>query len=135
MAAIRAVLNQDLSYDGTAIEGFMNQHKLEVQVEELDATNYDSVGEEIIAGVQDWTCNVTALWSSALDDAIGPDALAAPSPKKTLVSITGESIPSNDTSYTWTTNAFIDEYTITATAAGLVTADIVFGLNGNPVRA
>jgi len=135
MAAIKAVLNQDLSYDSVAIEGYMNQHKLEVQVEELDASNYDSTGEEIIAGVQDWTCSVTALWSVALDNAIGPDALTAPATKKTLVSLTGPSSPSNDTSYTWTTNAFIDEYTITATSSGLVTADISFGLNGNPTRA
>lgn len=130
--ATRALQNQDLNYNATAIESHLNSVVLEASVEELTSMDFDSTGEEVQAGVQNWTCNATGYWDSTVDGVVAPDALSAPTTLRTLISTTGEA--TNDTAWTWTTNAFIASYVITA-GRGLINIDVEFGLSGEPARA
>jgi len=127
---LKAQGNVVCTYNSQNITAYMNTASLQAAVNELDTTNLAGSGATKIAGVGNWTDEVGGLWDEALDDIIGPDAVAPPATLRTFVVTIATVV------YTWTSNSFLSNYQIQASEAmGLITWSATLSLSGAPVRS
>lgn len=132
--AVKSLTNVQVTYDGDSLEEHLSQASLEGIVAEIDVTVLSSTAGEKIAGLGNWSVPVGGFWSSVLDGYLGPDAVSPPSTLKTLVVVLGPS--GSQVTYTWTTNAFLSSYRVSAdNPGGAITWSGTLSVSGNPVRS
>lgn len=132
--AVKARTNITCTYDSLAITNYLNTVSVEAIVNAIDTTHLGSTGEEKIAGTGGWKVPVGGDWAKALDDKLGVDVVTPPSTLKTLVVVIGAS--GSQVTYTWTTNAFVGGYTVTAADPnGKLTWSGTLEVSGAPGRA
>lgn len=125
--------NCAVTYNSNAMAAKSNATTLDASTDALDDTNYSSAAAALIPGSTDWTLEQGGNWDAALDGYIGPDALTPPATMRTLTAVFGAA--GDQTTFTWTANAFISGYKIEAAPNSLITYTVNYGLNGAPVRS
>lgn len=130
--AVKTRGNVTVTYNSNALTNYLNTTSVEAIVNEIETTHFGSSGAEKIAGTGNWTVNVGGDWSSTLNGYLSPDAVSPPSTLRTLVVVIGAS--GAQATYTWTTNAFISNYTISADDPnGKITWSGTLAVSGAPV--
>lgn len=132
MAATKGAGNATVTYNSQNITAYVNSVDLQNTIAELEATNLASTGEESDAGLVNSVLRIGGDWSKALDDILGPDSL--PGTKRTAV-ITFKDSGNNTVTWTWTSNAFITNYTINTAARDKITWSAQLRLSGLGVRS
>lgn len=132
--AVKALGNVTVTYDSLDITPYLNTQSLAATIAQIDTTNLASSGDEKIAGSGSWEISVGGMWAKALDDKLGADAVTPPSTLKTLVVVIGP--VGAQVTYTWTTNAFIGNYTIDTTdPKGMIGWSGTLAVSGAPGRS
>ncbi|MFZ1755036.1 MAG: hypothetical protein WBO46_14955 [Caldilineaceae bacterium] len=122
--------NVDITYNSNALDGYLNTSSMNAVVNAIQTTDFDSTGEESIAGLPTWTASVGGPWDATLDGYLGPDAVSPPTTLRTLV------VEIDSVTYTWTANAFISGYTIDASSPSEgITWSGELTCSGVPVRS
>ena len=131
MAAVKGALNCNLTFNGTEITAHLSQADLQATVGQLEVTNLDSTGKEFLTEPTEWIINFNGFWNATLDGVVGPEAVT-PGTKRTAVIafINGAST----VTYTWTANAEVASYNITAPATGILACTGGLRLSGAPGR-
>lgn len=130
---IKALSNVTVTYNGTAITGYLNQASLQAVVNAIDTTVLNSTGATKIPGLADWTINVGGFWAKALHDVLNPDTVTPPSTMRTLIVVIGES--GSQATYTWTTSAFISNYQWSADPTTAIPWTGVLSVSGAPTMS
>ncbi len=133
MAKIKAAGHVIPTYNSNALTAFVNTASLAAALSQIDVTDFASTANEFITGFSDWTTPLGGQWDPALDAFLAPDAVT-PGTKRTF------SIAFDDgtttVTYTWTTNAEIENYTVDASSPTEgITWSCDLKLSGAPVRA
>lgn len=130
--AIKSNPNLTLSYAGTALAAYLDQASIDAVVEAVETTNLASTATETTPGNTTWSSKIGGSWAKALDDVLGPDAVT-PGTLRTCVIVVGAS--GAQATYTWTSKAFISNYTIDAKAGDTLKWSGTLNLTGSPVRS
>lgn len=132
--ATKALGNITVTYDSLNITQYLNTASIAAIIAQIDTTNLASSGDEKIAGSGAWEVSVGGMWAKALDDKLGADAVSPPATLKTLVVVVGAG--GAQVTYTWTTNAFVGNYTIDTTdPKGMIGWSGTLAVSGAPGRA
>jgi hypothetical protein len=132
--AVKTQGNITVTYNSNALQSYLNTQSIEAIVNEIDTTTLASTGMEKIPGPSGWTVNIGGFWAVALDNILGPDAVSPPSTLRTLAVVIGAS--GSTVTYTWTTNAFISNYSINASDPnGVWTWTATLAVSGVPTRS
>lgn len=110
MAFKKVAGNVTVTYNSNALTAYLNQTSLNAVVNAIDTTDFSSTGTESIAGLPTWSVAVGGHWDATLDGYLGPDAVTPPTTLRTLA------VGVDSVTYTWTTTAFIGDYTIDASS-------------------
>ena len=124
--------NVAVTFNGTAITAYCNKADLDDTIEQLEVTNLASTGKEMITGDPEWSIALEGMWEVALDTAIGVEAVTPGTKRTAVIAFTGAS---QTVSYTWTSNAEIQDYKISAQVGGFITWSATLALSGAPTRA
>lgn len=108
--ALKVAANVSVTYNSNALDAYLNTASMNAVVNAIQTTDFDSTGEESIAGLPTWTASIGGPWDATLDGYLGPDAVSPPTTLRTLA------VGISTVTYTWTTNAFISNYTIDASS-------------------
>jgi len=125
--------NVVLTYNSVNITQYCDAATLDAAVEAIETTNLASTAAETTPGDVTWTYKVGGSWAVALDAALGPDAVSPPATLRTFVAVIGAS--GSTVTYTWTTKAFIANYSIDTTAGENIKWSGTLNLTGSPVRS
>jgi hypothetical protein len=110
----------------------VDQVDLQMVVAELETTNLASTAQEFIPGLPGHTADVKITkWDKTVDDVFGADAIT---PALRTAIITFKDLSGDTITYTWTTNAFVTGYNISAAATGKVDGSPKLRLSGTPTR-
>lgn len=132
--AVKTQGNITVTYNGSALQAYLNTQSIEAIVNEIDTTTLASTGMEKIPGPSGWSVNVGGFWAKALDDILGPDAISPPATLRTLAVVIGAS--GAQVTYTWTSNAFISNYRADASDPnGVWTWTGTLAVSGVPTRS
>lgn len=124
--------NVAVTFNGTAITTYCNKADLDNAIEQLDTTNLGSSGKETISGDPEWSIALEGMWEVALDTVIGPEAVTPGTKRTAVIAFTGAS---QTATYTWTSNAEIQDYKVSAAVGGFITWTATLALSGAPTRA
>ena len=133
MAPVKAAGNVTVTYNSNEITAYLNDAQLQATIAELETTDLASTAMEYIPGFADWTCDLPfAHWDSTLDGYLYADVTSPGTLRTAVISFTD----SGDTtvSYTWTSNAFITNYTIGGGATAVLGGSTALRLVGAPNR-
>lgn len=119
-------------YNSQNITTYCDSADLDAAIEKLETTNLASTGVETITGDAEWSIGLSGMWDNALDAILGPDAVTPGTKRTASIAYTGSSAT---VTYTWTTNADIENYAIQSAVGDFIkwTADLA--LSGAPNRA
>lgn len=131
MSATKAAGNTTCTYNSNAITNYCNQVDLQGVTAELEATHFGSTGEQYDPGLSAWTVGLGGDFDNTLDGYLGPDAITSTKRTAVIGFVNGGST----ITYTWTSNAFITNYTINSQASGKQTWSAQLRLSGIPTRA
>jgi hypothetical protein len=129
--AMRGAGNAIVTYDSLSMVDNVNTSTLTNTIAELEATVLSSTAEETIAGLGSYEMQLEGFWSPTIDAKLGPDSISG---NKKTASIKYGSGAGNMVTYTWTTQAFISNYTITSPANEALGFSATLRLNGAPGR-
>lgn len=131
---VKGPKNCTFTFNGVNLTGYVDQVDLNMAVAELETTNLDSSAQEFIPGLPSYDASITVTkWDKVVDDVLGP--LVAVTPTK-VTAVIGFTDASGDTvTYTWTTQAFVTGYNLSAQATGKITSGPKVRLSGIPTRA
>jgi len=130
MAEKKVAGNVTVTYNANALTAYLNTASQNAVVNAITTTDFSDSAETNIAGLAAWSVNVGGHWDVTLDGYLGPDAVAPPATLRTLA------VGIDSITYTWTTNAFISDYTIDASAPQeSITWSGVLTASGAPSRA
>jgi hypothetical protein len=129
--AQKARSNTTVSYNSQALAAYVTQADLERTIDQLETTALADTGKTYIAGDQSNKLALSGNWTVALDAIFGVDAGSGT--KRTAVIVYTEG--ANTVTYTWTSNAEIENYSIQSPANGLRTFKCDLVLSGAPTRA
>jgi len=104
--------NISVTLNSVNITAYCNKADLDRTVGELDKTNFASSGNESDPGMTTHKINLGGLWAKAVNNVLSP-LVNTPS-KVTLVFVVGTG--GEAVTHTWTNNAFVTNYKITAGA-------------------
>lgn len=124
--------NVDLTYISTNIAQYCDAATMDAVVEAIKTTNLASTAEETTPGDATWTYKIGGPWAKALDDLLGPDAVS-PGTLRTFVAAIGAA--GSVATYTWTSKAFIANYSVDTTAGQNIKWSGTLNLTGSPVRS
>ena len=114
MAKKKVAGNVGIAYNSNALDGYLNQASINAVVNAIQTTDFDSTGEESIAGLPTWSVEVGGPWDPTLDGYLGPDAVTPPATMRNLA------VDIDTVNYDWTgtteLGAFISNYTINASS-------------------
>lgn len=131
MATKKVAGNVTVTYNSNALTNYLNTSSINAVVNVIDTTDFgDSNATTSIAGLSDWNVPIGGPWDSVLDGYLAPDLIAPPTTLRTLV------IVIDTVTFTVTTNAFIQNYTIDSSSPsdGIKwTGDLK--ISGAPVRS
>lgn len=130
---VKAAGNITVTYNSTNITQYLDTHTLEAAASEIETTNLASSASETTPGPVKWSIKVGGAWAKALDDVLGPDAVTPPTTLRTLAVVIGAS--GSQATYTWTTNAFISNYSVVSAAKDNHKWSGTLSVNGAPVRS
>lgn len=132
--ASKALGNVTVTYNSNALTGKLNQASIEAIVNAIDTTVLNDTAGKQIPGMAGWSVPIGGFWDSTLDGYLGPDAVSPPATLRTLVVVIGPS--GAQSTYTWTTNAFITNYKFGAdNVTGALTFTATLGVSGAPTRS
>jgi len=100
--------NVTVSYNSNALAAYLDQASIDAVVNAIETTNLASTGVQNIAGLPSWSVKIGGPWDLTLDGYLGPDAITPPTTLRTLT------VGIDTITYTWTANAFISAYSISA---------------------
>lgn len=110
MAQKKVAGNVGITYNSNALDAYLNTSSINAVVNAIESTNFDSTGEERIAGLAEWSVDVGGPWDPTLDGYLGPDGVSPPTTMRDL------SVDIDTVNYAWTGSedlgAFISDYTI-----------------------
>jgi len=130
--AVKGMGNFTLTYNSNALTNYCNTADLSATIEDLETTHFGSTGRESIAGIATWAISMGGDFDSVIDGYLGPDAVT-PGTKRTAA-IAFDDDGGTTVTYTWTTNAEIGDYNITATPTGKIEWSGTLRLSGAPTR-
>lgn len=133
MAAVKSEGRVTVTYNSQNITQYCNSADLQAAVDRLEVTDLASTGKEYIAGIGEWTISLGGYWDSTLDGYLAPDAVT-PGTKRTGV-IAFTDAAATTITYTWTSNAEIQDYSITSAVGGAIEWSATLALTGAPSRA
>ncbi len=132
MTARKSRGNVVVMYNSQNITAYCDSADLDAAIEKLETTNLASTGVETITGDAEWSIGLSGMWENALDAILGPDAVTPGTKRTASIAYTGSSAT---VTYTWTTNADIENYAIQSAVGDFIkwTADLA--LSGAPSRS
>lgn len=122
--------NTTVTYNSNNITSYCTSADLERAIDRLDTTNLASTGATSIAGDETNTIRLQGNWRAALDAILAPDVGSGT--KRTAVIAYADG--ASTVTYTWTSNAEIENYSIASPANGLRTFSCDLMLSGAPTR-
>ncbi len=132
MAARKSRGNVTVTYNSNALTNYTNQAELGMAVDRIETTHFGSSGAESIAGDTTYTIPLGGDWDNTLDGYLAPDALTPGTKRTAVIAFVGST---QTVTYTWTTNAEIQDYTISGQVGGKLTWKATLALSGAPSRA
>jgi len=137
---IKANSNVRVRYGTTGslsnITAYLNEFELATTISEIETTNLASTTQTYIPSMAEYSLSLSGDWLTAFDEIFGPDVVS-PAMKTVEIAMVNPNIsPNNDVvTYTWTNNAFITGYNISASSGDKVTHSATLRLSGPPVRS
>ena len=131
--ARKSLGNVVVTYNSVNITAYCDKADLSAAVERLDTTNLASTAKESIAGDAEWNISVGGQWATALDTALAPDAITPGTARTASIAFNGGS--GANVTYTWTSKAEIQDYTVTSAAGSFIGWTGTLALSGAPTRA
>lgn len=129
MAARKGRGNTTVSFNGTALTNYCNSAELSMAVDRLEATHFGSTAAETIAGDTTYSISLAGDWDAALDTALAPEAITTGVKRTAVIAFVGSS---QTVTYTWTSLAEIQDYTISSGASDKITFSATLALAGTP---
>jgi hypothetical protein len=131
--AVKAEGNVTVTYNSNAITAYCNSADLAATIAALDATDFASTGKEYVNDTPEWSISLSGHWDSTLDGYLAPDAITPGTKRTGVIAFTDSG--STTVTYTWTSNAEIADYTVSASTGALITWSGTLRLSGAPVRS
>lgn len=124
--------NVTCTFNGNALTNYMNQAELSDTIDQIETTHFGSTGAESITGDPEWSLSLSGDWEPVLDGYLGPEAVTPGTRRTAVLGLVGAS---STVTYTWTSLAEIQNYSISAQVGGKITWSATLMLSGAPVRA
>jgi hypothetical protein len=121
--------NVTVTFNSVALTNYTTQAELSMTVDRIETTHFGSTGAESIAGDTAYKIPLSGDWDVALDTAIAPEAITTGTQRTAVIVFTGAS---QAVTYTWTSKAEVEEYSVSADASGKITWSATLILNGAP---
>lgn len=121
--------NTSVTFNSVDITNYCNTADLEMTVDRLETTHFGSTGAESIAGDTTFSISVGGDWEVALDTALAPEAITTGTLRTAIIAFDGAS---QTVTYTWTSLAEIESYSISSAASDKITWSGTLTLNGAP---
>ena len=131
--AVKSEGNAVVTYNSNNISAYCNQADVQATIDQLDSTNLASTAKESVTGFGEWSISIGGQWDSTIDGYLAPDAVT-PGTKRTC-SIAYTDSGSTTVTYTWTSNAEIQDYAISSATGALISWTATLMLSGAPSRA
>lgn len=128
--AVPARGNTTVVFNSVNITQYLSTATLRQVAERLDTTNLASTAKEGEAGDVEYSIPLAGNWAAALDTALAPEV--GTGTKRTAVITFSDG--SDDVSYTWTSNAEVQEYQVEAAVGGFIKWTGTLVLSGAPSR-
>jgi len=132
MAARKGRGNTTVTYNSTALTNYCNSAELSMTVDRLEATHFGSTAAETIAGDSTYSISIGGDWDTALDTVLAPETITTGTKRTAVIAFSGAT---QTATYTWTSNAEVQDYTITSGASDKITFSATLVLSGAPTRA
>ena len=132
MTARKARGNVTVTYNSNAITAYLDSADLEATIDQLETTNLASTAAESTAGDPSWSISVSGMWDNAIDAILAPDAVTPGTKRTAVVTYVGST---GTVTYTWTANAEIANYKISAKVGDKISWSGELALSGAPNRA
>lgn len=130
---VKGSKNCTFTLNSVELTAYVEQVDLNMAVAELETTNLDSSAQEFIPGLPSYDASITVTkWDKVVDDVLGPLAIT---PAKVTAAIAFKDASGDTITYTWTSEAFVTGYGISAAATGKIGSSPTVRLSGVPTRA
>lgn len=134
MAGVKAAGNATVTYNSNNVTAYINDATLQMAIDELETTNLASTGKEFIPGMGDYTIDLPfAYWDSTLDGYLYADAITPGTLRTAAIAYTDSG--GTTVTYTWTSKAFVTNYSIGGGATAVLGGSAALRLVGAPSRA
>lgn len=131
---IKANNNVRVKYNGNIITEYLNEFELASTISEIETTHLASTTQTYIPSMAEYSLSLSGDWRSAFDAIFGPDTVT-PILRDVVISFSnGSGLANSAVSYTWTANAFITGYNISASSGDKITHSATLRLSGPPAR-
>lgn len=131
MAARKGRGNTTLTFNSVALTNYTNSAELSMEVDRLETTHFGSTGAEDIAGDTSYSISLGGDWDAAVDTALAPEAITTGTKRTAVLAFVGSS---QTVTYTWTSNAEIQDYQISSGVGDKITFSATLALSGAPSR-
>jgi len=129
---VKGPKNCTFTLNAVNLTAYVEQVDLNMTVAELETTNLDSSAQEFIPGLPSYDVSIgVTRWDKVVDDVLGPLMIA---PAKVTAAIAFRDASGDTVTYTWTSEAFVTGYGISAAATGKVASSPTLRLSGIPTR-
>lgn len=129
---VKGPKNCTFTLNAVNLTAYVEQVDLNMAVAELETTNLDSSAQEFIPGLPSYDASISVTkWDKVVDDVLGPLAMT---PAKVTAAIAFVDASGDTVTYTWTTQAFVTGYTLSAQATGKISSSPKLRLSGVPSR-
>ena len=132
MTARKARGNTAVTFNDTAITNYCDSADLEAAIDQLETTHLGSTAAESTAGDPSWKISLGGMWDNALDAVLGPEAVTPGTKRTAIIAFTGSSAT---ITYTWTSMAEIEGYTINSAGGDFIKFADTLALSGAPTRS
>lgn len=123
--------NTTLSFNSNVLTNYANQTDMQATIDQIDTTHFGSTAQESITGDAEWSINMGGDWDPVLDGYLGPAAVTPGTKRTAVLGLVGAS---QTVTYTWTTNAEIQNYQVQSQVGGKITWSATLMLSGAPTR-
>lgn len=132
--AAKSELNVGVVYNSQTLTPYCNNAEVSAAIEQLESTNLDSTAKAYVTGFGEWSISIGGQWDATLDDYLAPDAVT-PGTSRTAYIQFSANAGTNYVRYTWTSNAQIENYTVSSATGALITWKASLKLSGAPTRS
>lgn len=131
--AVKSEGNVTVTYNSNALTAYCSSADVSATIDQLDATNLASTAKESITGFGEWSIALGGQWDSVVDGYLAPDAVTPGTKRTAVIAYTDDG--DTTVTYTWTSNAEIQDYSISSATGGLISWSATLMLSGAPSRA